>query len=61
MLLPTSTIYTSADFQLSTGDVLPTLDIAYETWGALAPDANNAILLCHGYTSHPHAGGDAQG
>jgi homoserine O-acetyltransferase len=58
MLLPTSTLFTSTDFKLSTGDHLPQLDVAYETWGTLAPDENNAILVCHGYTSHPHAGGD---
>jgi len=60
MLLPTSTLYSSTDFQLSTGENLPELDIAYETWGTLAPDANNAILVCHGYTNHPHAG-DSEG
>jgi len=56
MLLPTSTLYSSTDFQLSTGENLPELDIAYETRGTLAPDGNNAILLCHGYTNHTHAG-----
>lgn len=61
MLLPTSKIYTSDEFSLSTGAVLPELVVAYETWGTLAPDGNNAILLCHGYTNHPHATGDADG
>lgn len=61
MLLPSSTLFTSSDFALSTGEVLPNLDVTYETWGTLAPDGNNAILLCHGYTSHPHAGGDKEG
>lgn len=61
MLLPTSKTYTSAVFPLSTGNALPELIIAYETWGTLAPDANNAILLCHGYTNQPHAGGDEDG
>lgn len=61
MLLPTSKTYTSGEFQLSTGRTLPELVIAYETWGTLAPDGNNAILLCHGYTNHPHAGGDEEG
>lgn len=61
MLLPTSQTFTSTDFQLSTGESLPELVVAYETWGTLAPDGNNAILLCHGYTNHPHAGGDADG
>lgn len=56
MLLPTSTTHNVSDFKLSTGETLPELVIAYETWGTLAPDGNNAILLCHGYTNHPHAG-----
>lgn len=61
MLLPTSTTHTEKNFELSTGETLPELTIAYETWGELAPNGNNAILLCHGYTNHPHAGGDAEG
>jgi len=31
--------------------------IAYETYGQLAPDGRNAILITHGYTSHHHAAG----
>ena len=29
--------------------------------GTLAPDGRNAILLCHGFTSSPHAAGDDAG
>lgn len=61
MLLPTSQTYTRADVRLSTGATLPELTLAYETYGTLSPDAKNAILLCHGYTNTPHAGGDAEG
>lgn len=61
MLLPSSKTFVSAGFRLSGGATLPELVVAYETWGALAPDGDNAILLCHGYTNHPHAGGDADG
>lgn len=61
MRLPTSQLLNSTDFHLSSGEVLPELDIAYETWGTLVPSGDNAILLCHGYTNHPHAGGDASG
>jgi len=61
MLLATSKTFTHADFALTTGSVLPELTLAYETYGTLAPDGNNAILLCHGYTNHPHAGGDKDG
>ena len=56
MRLETSKLHQIADFRLSSGAVLPQLDIAYETWGALTPARDNAILLCHGYTNHPHAG-----
>ena len=52
MLLASSKTYETSDFQLSTGAHLPTLTVAYETWGELAADGNNAILLCHGYTNH---------
>lgn len=61
MLLPTSKTFTHADFELTTGATLPEMTLAYETWGALAPDGNNAILLCHGYTNYPHAAGDKDG
>jgi len=58
MLLATSKTFTSPDFPLISGVTLPEVTLAYETWGELAPDGDNAILLCHGYTSNPHAGGD---
>jgi homoserine O-acetyltransferase len=57
-LLATSKTFTSKDFKLTTGAVLPEVTLAYETWGKLNADGSNGILLCHGYTSHPHAGGD---
>ncbi len=52
---------TFPEFALSTGEALPELTLAYETYGTLASDGNNAILVCHGYTNHPHAAGDATG
>ena len=61
MILKTSTTFTHANFKLSTGNILPTLTLAYETWGSLNTKGSNAILLCHGYTNHPHAGGDISG
>src|SRR3546814_15748270 len=36
---------------------MPELTLAYETWGELAPDASNAILLCHALTGDSHAAG----
>jgi homoserine O-acetyltransferase len=40
---------------LESGQVLSEVTIAYETYGQLAPDGRNAILIAHGYTSNHHA------
>lgn len=61
MLLPTSEIFRAGDFALEQGGRLPELALAYETYGRLAPDGDNAVLVCHGYTSSPHAAGDGEG
>ncbi len=61
MILASSKTFTHGAFELTTGAVLPELTLAYETWGTLNEDGSNAILMCHGYTNHPHAGGDANG
>lgn len=37
------------------GGLLPRLDIAYETWGELAPDGSNAVLLFTGLSPSAHA------
>jgi homoserine O-acetyltransferase len=42
---------------LENGQVLSEVTIAYETYGRLAPDGRNAILITHGYTSNHHAAG----
>ena len=61
MLLQTSMLFESADFPLEAGGRLDPLTLAYETWGTLSDSGDNAILLCHGYTSTPHAAGDDTG
>jgi len=52
-----SKLFTSRDFRLESGRVLPVLTLAYETYGTLAPRRDNAILVVHGYTSSHHAAG----
>jgi homoserine O-acetyltransferase/O-succinyltransferase len=42
---------------LESGRVLSDVTIAYETYGRLASDGRNAILVTHGYTSNHHAAG----
>ena len=49
--------WTTRDFRLQSGDVLPELTLAYESYGTLAPGGRNAILVTHGFTSSQHAAG----
>ena len=50
-------MFTTKDFKLESGEVLPVMSLAYETYGRLAPDGRNAILVTHGFTSGHHAAG----
>src|SRR5688500_3850520 len=45
---------------LDSGAVLPIVDIAYETYGALDADASNAVLICHALTGDRLAAADHQ-
>jgi homoserine O-acetyltransferase/O-succinyltransferase len=44
-------------FTLDSGQALSQVTIAYETYGHLAADGRNALLITHGYTSSHHAAG----
>jgi homoserine O-acetyltransferase/O-succinyltransferase len=44
-------------FALEGGATLRDVTLAYETWGTLAPDGSNAVLLCHAWTGDSHAAG----
>ena len=47
-------VFRISNFRLKSGEILPELRIAYETYGRLAPDRSNVVLLAHGYTSNHH-------
>lgn len=40
---------------LSDGSILAPVTLAYETWGTLAPSADNVVLICHALTGNAHA------
>src|SRR5258705_140472 len=52
-----SRTFTVQAFKLESGEVLHEMTLAYETYGRLAPDGRNAILVAHGFTSNHHAAG----
>ncbi|MFM9138745.1 MAG: homoserine O-acetyltransferase, partial [Actinomycetota bacterium] len=39
---------------------LTDVTIAYETWGTLTAERDNAILVCHAWTGDSHAAGPAE-
>jgi homoserine O-acetyltransferase/O-succinyltransferase len=41
------------------GGTLPDVRVAYETWGELAPDGSNAVLVLHALTGDSHVSGPA--
>jgi homoserine O-acetyltransferase len=41
------------------GGLLPSVRVAYETWGTLAPDGRNAVLVEHALTGDSHVVGTA--
>lgn len=50
-------VFPLGDFTFDSGDTLPGMELAYETYGALAPGKDNAILLFHALTGSHHAHG----
>jgi homoserine O-acetyltransferase len=46
-------------FPLERGGSLPGVRVAYETWGSLAPDRGNAVLVEHALTGDSHVVGPA--
>jgi len=52
-----SKLFTAREFRLESGQSLPVLELAYETYGTLNPARDNGVLVVHGYTSSHHAAG----
>ena len=46
--------FTTYGFRLQSGKTLPEMTLAFETYGRLAPDGRNAILVTHGGTGGQH-------
>ena len=42
---------------LKSGQVLPQLNLMYETYGELNADKSNAVLICHALSGHHHVAG----
>ena len=49
--------FTARDFALESGGKLPEMTLIFDTYGRLAPDGANAILVTHGYTGSHRAAG----
>ena len=54
-----ATLVEGRPYRLEGGGVLHRVEAAYETWGTLAPDASNAVLICHALTGDSHVAGRA--
>jgi homoserine O-acetyltransferase len=48
-------------FSLESGKVLPQITIAYETYGGLNAQRNNAVLILHAFSANAHAAGYLEG
>ncbi len=56
-------LFTEDDpLRLASGRTLGPVEVAYETYGTLSPEADNVVFVCHALTGDAHAAGvDAEG
>lgn len=52
-----ATLFADRPLALEAGGSLSPVTVAYETWGTLAPDGSNAVLVLHALTGDSHAAG----
>jgi homoserine O-acetyltransferase len=52
-MFPATPRFVQHNVQLERGGILPTVETAYLTRGRLTSDADNVVLVAHGYTSGP--------
>ncbi len=45
------------ELELRCGETLGPIEVAYETYGELSPERDNAILICHALTGDAHVAG----
>ena len=57
LIAETKTLRISEPLALQSGAVLPSYEIAYETYGELCADKSNAVLICHALNASHHVAG----
>ncbi|KAI9691555.1 MAG: homoserine O- acetyltransferase [Bathelium mastoideum] len=55
-LIPDQKVAIIPSFTLESGVTLQNVPLAYKTYGALAPDADNAMIICHALTGSADVG-----